>query len=306
MFKNGEVICFLGDSITASGLWEAEVYQHIGKRLDIKCYNCGVSGSTASLARNYFYSQCMLMNPDCVVIMFGVNDINRWALSESYRAEHDDAEEIVRRAIIDYRENIEFITNECQRLGARVILCTPMPYDEYNEWETENLKCDYALQECAVAVRELSEKYGTPLVDFRGRFLPLIKERKPIAYDRVHPTPDGYHMMAQVFLSEIGEIDEPNFDEPFVFEDWNKSRHEAERPLKLLDFIDYVTLYRISKKEGLGIPEKIERCRLALEATENKAGYIPMCQEHYVKNASMRDEYLCKLVSLTVYPRLAK
>ena len=76
MFKNGDVICFLGDSITASGLWESEVYQHIRRHTDIKCYNCGISGGTAALASEYLHSYCLIKNPTHIFIMFGANDIN--------------------------------------------------------------------------------------------------------------------------------------------------------------------------------------------------------------------------------------
>lgn len=44
MFKDKDVICFLGDSITANGLWMAEVYQELRKKYRIKCYNIGVPG----------------------------------------------------------------------------------------------------------------------------------------------------------------------------------------------------------------------------------------------------------------------
>ena len=53
MFKDKDVICFLGDSITASGLWEAEIYQFLRKKYKIKCFTCGVSGSTATKALGY-------------------------------------------------------------------------------------------------------------------------------------------------------------------------------------------------------------------------------------------------------------
>ena len=58
MFKNGEVVCFFGDSITAAGSWEAEVFQHIRKHTDVRFYNCGISGGTAELASEYLYSFC--------------------------------------------------------------------------------------------------------------------------------------------------------------------------------------------------------------------------------------------------------
>ena len=50
MFQKNDIICFLGDSITANGMWMAEIYQTLRKTVPVKCYNCGVSGATAEQA----------------------------------------------------------------------------------------------------------------------------------------------------------------------------------------------------------------------------------------------------------------
>ena len=76
MFKNGDVICFLGDSITANGLWMAEVYQNVRKNYSVKCYNCGVSGITATKTATFLHERCLSFNPDYVVMMFGINDVS--------------------------------------------------------------------------------------------------------------------------------------------------------------------------------------------------------------------------------------
>lgn len=56
-FKDGDVICFLGDSITSNGLCVAEVYQELRKHHLVKCYNCGVAGASAYCALEYFQSE---------------------------------------------------------------------------------------------------------------------------------------------------------------------------------------------------------------------------------------------------------
>ena len=76
LFQEKDVICFLGDSMTAGGYWMAEAYQEIRKKVKVKCYNCGVSGGTAYRAEGYLYSRCLAYNPDWVVVMFGINDID--------------------------------------------------------------------------------------------------------------------------------------------------------------------------------------------------------------------------------------
>ena len=51
MFKDYDVVCFFGDSITSNGLWLAEIYQYLRKKYKIKCYNCGVSGGMTVRAK---------------------------------------------------------------------------------------------------------------------------------------------------------------------------------------------------------------------------------------------------------------
>ena len=75
MFKDGDIICFFGDSITANGLTVAEIYQTVGKKKRIKCFNCGVSGGDARNASEYIYSHCLIRNPTYVVVNFGINDM---------------------------------------------------------------------------------------------------------------------------------------------------------------------------------------------------------------------------------------
>ena len=44
----------------------------------------------------------------------------------------------------------------------------------------------------------------------------MIAKRDIIGADRIHPTPEGHHIMAQIFLKDIGEQDGYDFDTPFV------------------------------------------------------------------------------------------
>ncbi len=300
-FKNGDVVCCLGDSITAAGFWMAEAYQHISATKDVKFFNCGVSGSRADHATGYLYGYCLAKNPTHTVIMFGVNDIDRWALSSSYTG--DDAGEIVKRAIIGYKKHLELIVKGVLQFGSKVILCTPPPYDEYNDKKDENLRCEFALDECAKIVRELAKKYGTALVDFRAEMLPHISDYNVISEDRVHPTEYGYHMMAQIFLHELGETDASDFKTPFVPEEWNKTRMAAEKIIKDVDFTEYVFLWQIARENGWGVIKKLEEARKRYDAYENKSEYIAQCLFAYINYADRRIEMDEKLISLTPRPK---
>lgn len=301
MINHKDVICFLGDSMTAGGLWNAEIYQTVGATKDIRCYNCGVSGSTAAAASEYMYGMCLNKSPDKVVIMFGINDISRGALSSNYVG--DDGYDVVARAVDRYAEKMDLVVRSVIDFDAEPILCIAPPYDEYNERVEENLHCDYAMAECAEIVRDIAKKYSCKLVDFRTPMLNMIYDRMPISADRVHPTPLGYHIMAQIFLKEIGEISECDFDTPFVFEEWNGERYEIERVLARLNFIDFNMLYGKHKDLGWGIIEKTEECKSRYEQAENKESFIPMCCKNYIDNAKNREDINDKLTRLTIYPR---
>lgn len=72
-------ICFLGDSITADGIWVAEIIEYFIKHYPeqkIGFYNCGISGTRGYRANeaNRLYCDCFNLYPKYVVIMFGMND----------------------------------------------------------------------------------------------------------------------------------------------------------------------------------------------------------------------------------------
>ena len=300
MFKEGDVVCFLGDSLTAAGSWEAEVFQHYRSIFNIKFYNCGVSGATACLASDYLYSLCLSKNPTHVVVMFGANDIAKEAYSPSYTA--PDKYTRIADALNTHAEKMERIINDCLDFGCTVTLCTTLPYDEVNESKTENLMCQKGLDDCADIVFSLASKYSLRVIDFRKYFLPMLSTLKPISADRQHPTQHGYHIMAQIFLYEAGMIDKLDYDTPFVIEKWNQERQSIEKTLKLLDFIDYVWLYRESIEKSWTTSEKIEKCRELLENESDVLGYFALCYKAYIAHARKKDALIGELTRRTVRP----
>ena len=300
MFQDGDVICFLGDSITANGRWEAEVFQTLIKKADVKCYNCGASGSRADIVIDYLHPFCLAKKPTYVSIMFGVNDIDRWACSKAYKATHNDSESVVEKALLNYAEHMEKIVLACQEYGARVILCTPIPYDEYSESAEENLRCDYALEKCAGIVRGLAKKYDCVLVDLRKNLLPLISQTSLICPDRVHPTDEGCHVIAQTYLKELGVVKAPTFSEPFVFESWNKERFEIETKVKMLDFIERVVMWQERKTKGWGVAEMVAEAQRRVAQDPDKTEYMTGCYEIYLENANKREELENELVKRTI------
>ena len=295
-FSDGDIICFLGDSITARGILCAEVYQTLGKKKRIKCYNCGVSGSTTRNANDYLYSHCLNYNPTHVAIMFGINDINRPYYSDSYTA--PDKDENIREALEIHKSCYEEIVKKCIAFGAKVILSIPVPYDEVSEGAEENLRCQRGLDESAEFVRHLAEKYGCEIVDYDKMMRPMLS-KGVISGDRVHPTDYGYHVMAQVFMRDTGIIDKCDFATPFVFEKWNEERYEAERALKDIYFVEYCAIFRKAREERLTFAEKKALALSLIEKHEHPG--IKEWLGIYAKEIDFREEYESRLIEKSIF-----
>ena len=300
MFNNKDVVCFFGDSITANGRWMAEAYQYLRKKYKIKCYNCGVSGATAKGALFYLHSRCLVFNPDKVVLMYGINDIQRSLYSESLM---NDRESKAKRqaAIQTHKESYEELVKEIIASGAEPILCAAVPYDDVTVSETENLACNVGMDELCAFVRTLAEKYGCTLVDFNKVMRPMLSERKIISPDRVHPTVEGYHVMAQVFLNDVGEKEGYDFDTPFEFEPWNEERYDAEMALHYVNFVEFCALLKEGYVENMSYEERKRLARERYEATENKEGFIAKALLIYIEKIDHHEQMVGEIVKRTLF-----
>lgn len=300
MFKDKDIVCFLGDSITASGLWEAEVYQTLRKKYKIKCYNCGVSGATAETTTGYMYEECLIRNPDYVVLMLGMNDFNM-GLYGSKQTLIPDLKEQRETRVKVHKKNYENIIRACKEFGSEVIICLPTPYDEITEYDTENLHYQQALDKAADFQVEMAEKYDCRIVNFKDNMLPMLGKRKIIREDRVHPTEHGYHVMAQIFLKEIGEIDECDFDSPFEFEEWNKKRYDAEMKNHTLNYVELCDTYFEGYVKNKSVDEIKEIVKQKLEAYDGNSVFIPHAFAEYIEKGHMRSKNKGETVKYTVF-----
>lgn len=297
MFSDGDIICFLGDSITANGLVCAEVYQTVGKKKRIKCFNCGVSGGDAKNASDYIYAHCLIRNPSYVVVNFGINDVG---LSLYYPScELEDKEERRAAALARHKEAYEKIVKACLDFGAKVIVAIQSPYDDESDYECEAATAQTALDESAKFIRSLAEKYSLPLVDY-GSVMRKNLSKGLICADRVHPTTLGYHYMAQIFMRDTGEIDECDFDTPFEMEEWNKERYDAEMRLMSHDKAEYCILYRKSRAERMSFAEKRAYAKEVLENLPSTSCNLELLAD-YVENGDFREELVEAVVKKSIF-----
>ena len=296
MFKDRDIICFLGDSITANGMWMAEVYQYLRKKYKVKCYNCGFSGGTAKNASCYINSECLIYNPDYVSIMFGINDIQ----ISLYNKEAENAEQ-KKKAIDVCIEKYTEIVEKIIASGAKPIICIPVPYDEVSVSDTENCGCQCALDEIEERLRLLAGKYDCPVVDFKKAFMPLLGAEDVMCPDRVHPTEKGQHVMAQTFLADIGEKEKADFDTTFEFEEWNKKRFDAEQLLHMMNFVEFAAIFEEGWALGKTNEEKKQLVRKIYEEREIKTDFIALAFLSYIENIDRRSKMLGDVVGLTVF-----
>ena len=299
MFKDGDIVCFLGDSITANDLCMSEVYQYLRKKYKIKCYNCGVSGATATQAVNYLHSECLIHNPDYVVVMYGMNDLGCWLYWDSNTEENIPQKR--KDSMEFHKKNYERVVKECLDFGARVIVCLPTPYDEVSDSPAEVAHgYQNVLEEGAKFQLEIARKYNCPVVNYKDALLAEIGKRNVIAEDRIHPTPEGYHIMAQTFLKEIGEKDEADYDTPFEFEDWNKERHEIiDTDLHHLNFVDLCIRYGGGNRKTT--EELIEFIKQDYEKQENKEGFVAQAYLKFIDHGEMRSLVKGEVIKKTIF-----
>lgn len=103
------IIVSFGDSITAADKWQS----HLETRFNITIINAGVGGDSTKSAMPRFKSQVLDKNPDVVFISFGTND-----------SAIDMAKYV---PIDDYKANLNYYIDECEKIGARVIINIPPP-----------------------------------------------------------------------------------------------------------------------------------------------------------------------------------
>ncbi len=215
VFKDGETVCFLGDSITHGGRFHSIVYDYYLTRYPertIRFVNAGVSGDSAGGALGRLTEDVVDKKPTSVAVMFGMNDVNRG----SYVADPDAQKKSVQQGALDgYKKNMEALVGRIRSEAAEpsLLFVTPSPFDQtgVNDRNNNQPGCNDGLSRCAELVKALAGKNSATVVDFHGPMTAFNLERQKadpaytiIGPDRVHPGAPGHLMMAWLFLKAQG------------------------------------------------------------------------------------------------------
>ena len=209
-FPNNSRVCFIGDSITHNNGFLSHIsafYHEHYKERNVNFYNCGVAGGSISTALPIIDEDVLSCNPTHAVIMFGINDSERWYLELPKTMER--YEKMIKAYEI-YKQNLSEICRRLSKNNIEITLCTQTPYDEYQDSETPALKGGYALM-CGYSeyVRKFTAEKGYGLCDYHKYFCHAIQAESLISPDRVHLNDKGQFLMAKCFLEfqgfDIGE-----------------------------------------------------------------------------------------------------
>ncbi len=189
------IVCF-GDSIVygygagATDAWP----ERAGKMLNIKIYNRGDNGNTTDDLIFRLMEDVLMLRPKEVVILGGANDILMGIHS------------------LHTKENIEYLVEKTKTAGIKPILCTLLPVDgqmlkkcwfSFYDADETITRVDLFSQ----WIRDYCEANNLLCIDF-NRLYPIYMKYagyKRMHQDGVHPTKEGYHILAKIFYDVYTE-----------------------------------------------------------------------------------------------------
>jgi len=147
---------------------------------DITMVNDGISGETAVEGKDRISGAIIRNNAQVLLLLEGVNDL---------QDHHEDG-------INDLIEALKYDIRDCARRGCTVFVSTLLPQKDGFRAGAKDL-----IEPTNSKIRDLAAREGATLVDswqvFHG------KEATLIGQDGLHPTPEGYQVLAQAFFDSI-------------------------------------------------------------------------------------------------------
>ncbi len=212
-FKQGDRVCFVGNSITNNGEFHHNILLfHITRfpHIPATVYNCGVSGDNTERVIRRMENDILVNKPTKAIIMLGMNDVSRHLYSEEPTA---NAWTLKQRteAIDIYKANYEKIVLTFLSKNISVVLQTPSIYDQTAKLATtNNFGANDALKQCADFIQLIAEKYQLVTVDYWSIMTTInaeIQKKDSTATltskDRIHPQSTGHFIMFYQFLKSM-------------------------------------------------------------------------------------------------------
>jgi lysophospholipase L1-like esterase len=168
-------------------------------KTDAACVNLSRGGkSSAAYRAGGCWNQCLLLQPDYVLIQFGHND----------ELGHAGAGQVDPTA---YRDNLLHDLDEARATGVKPILITPMARRQFGP----DGKIHSSLEPYADAARALAAEQHVPLVDLHSGSIELYEKLGPDGcrdlsfkkrdgtFDAAHLSPEGAKAIAPLVVDEV-------------------------------------------------------------------------------------------------------
>jgi lysophospholipase L1-like esterase len=202
--KNGDHVCFYGDSITEQRFYGVDVATYVRTRfpdLKVKFVNSGVGGDKVTggwagpidlrLQRDVFP-----FKPNIVTIMLGMNDAQYRAFDPQIFAAYTNGYEHIIQSLQQHLP------------GVRILVIQPTPYDDVTSPPGFPGGYNAVLLRYSAFVRELAAEHHLVCVDFMTPLLDVMQKAqaqnpqlaREVIPGRVHPSPVGELVMAQALL----------------------------------------------------------------------------------------------------------
>ena len=257
VFKDGDKVCFVGNSITNNSQFYNFVNLYYATRYPerkVVFINCGISGDVTQGIINRMETDILVHKPTWSVLMIGMNDVNRGLYARS-RANEAGIEEKKQAALDLYQKNLEIIVPKLLEDGRKLILQKPSIYDQTGEMATENLfGVNDALKKCAELTQVLASKYHLKVVDYwtvLSEVNKTVQQKEPkatiIGPDRVHPAAPGHLVMAYEFLKSTGASE---FVSKMVIDNDLKESDAKSINCVIKDIVQKKGAIQFSAKEG--------------------------------------------------------
>lgn len=209
-FQDGDIVMFLGDSITHNGRWHTFVRNFYLTRYPerkILFINCGVSGDNTTNVLQRMEENILIHKPTKVVIMLGMNNSGSQVYLDKKSNTEIETERLRLCKIFldDMHKIVDKLTANSQ---PKFIFVSPTIYDETAKLnQIPTIGKNETLQQITEIVRELTREKKATFIDF---FYPMMQLNSKlqinnptytiIGNDRVHPALAGHQLMAYYFL----------------------------------------------------------------------------------------------------------
>ncbi len=303
-FKDKARVCFVGDSLVSMNHtlpWVIDCYRNNFPNEDIRFFNCGVAGGTAEFALKIFEDDILRFRPTHAVVAFGVNDSWRWCLSEEKGIARYNT---LKKRFEIYKECIQKLCEKIIENNIELILCTPAPYDEYEETSQVAFKGGYALlSEYASFVRYFAKEKNYTLCDYYEEMVELMQTDKLYSDDHIHPTPHGFYRMAEIFLKNQGLEVSKEGNAKQNYPKWVAAT-EVYRNI-------FIAECMVLKKAELPMEEKLKMAQEFIKENEDKLDvgrnrwFVSLCK-NYLENREKVSELSKELEQIYIKEILKK